>query len=115
MDNNHISYILLMAVGVFIGSLSQILLKKSANKVYKNQFFEFINPLVAISYFIFILTTIISVISLRVLPLSYGAVIEATSYFYITLWGAIFFKEKIKINKIIGLVLIISGTILYII
>ena len=113
MENNYIFYIILMSLSVFIASLSQVLLKISANKSHKDRFSEFVNPLVIGAYSIFILTTIITVISLRVLPLSYGAVIETTSYVYITIWGLIFFKEKINPKKIIGLLMIILGVITY--
>ena len=48
------AFILLFIFSVFISSCSQILLKKGANKTYKNIIQEYLNPLVIGAYTIFI-------------------------------------------------------------
>ena len=113
MPNNELIYIVILLLSFFIASLSQVLLKKSANKTYKHWIFEFVNPLVVIAYIIFFLTTLATIVSYTVLPLSYGPVFEASSYVYVTIWGTFFFKEKITVRKSISILLIILGIVIY--
>lgn len=102
-----------MFLGVFISSISQVMLKISAGKKYENKLKEYLNPLVIGGYAIFFAATLMSVLAYRYILLSMGAIIEATGYIYITLWGVSIFKEKINKGKIIALALIITGIIVY--
>ncbi|MBQ9518860.1 MAG: EamA family transporter [Firmicutes bacterium] len=102
-----------MFLGVFISSISQVMLKISAGKKYENKLREYLNPLVIGGYAIFFAATLMTILAYRYIPLSMGAIIEATGYIYITLWGVSIFKEKINKGKIIALALIISGIIIY--
>ena len=45
--------ICLLLVSVFISSVSQILLKKAADRTYENHIREYLNPLVIFSYGMF--------------------------------------------------------------
>lgn len=114
--NKIIIYSMLYMVGVLISSLSQVLLKKSANINNENNesFFQtYFNWRVITAYGIFFLATIISLISYKYIPLSFGAVIEATQYIFVALFGYFFLKEKIDKTKISGLILIIIGVIIF--
>lgn len=102
-----------MFLGVFISSISQVMLKISAGKKYENKLREYLNPLVIGGYAIFFAATLMTVLAYRYIPLSMGAIIEATGYIYITLWGVSIFKEKINKGKIAALALIIAGIIIY--
>ncbi len=102
-----------MFLGVFISSISQVMLKISAGKKYSSKLREYLNPLVIGGYAIFFAATLMTVLAYRYIPLSMGAIIEATGYIYITLWGVSIFKEKINKGKIIALALIIAGIIIY--
>ena len=102
-----------MFLGVFISSISQVMLKISAGKNYGSKIKEYLNPLVIGSYAIFFASTLMTVLAYRYIPLSMGAIIEATGYIYITIWGVSIFKEKINKGKIIALALIIAGIIIY--
>ena len=51
----------LLLFSVFISSVSQILLKKAANKTYKDHIREYINPLVIFAYGMFFITSAHSV------------------------------------------------------
>ena len=73
-------YSLILFCGVVISAFSQILLKKSAKKHYDSVIKEYFNPLVIIAYGMFIGCTLISVVAMRVVPLSMSPIIEATSY-----------------------------------
>lgn len=113
MEKANINYILLMLASVFLASISQVMLKKSAQKTYRNKVFEYLNPLVIGAYAVFLGTTFISVIAYRGVPLSLGPILEATSYFYITVFGIIIFKEKINLKKLIAMLFIIAGIVVY--
>lgn len=113
MERISIGYILLMLASVFLASISQVMLKKSAQKTYKNKLYEYLNPLVIGSYTIFIGTTFVSVVAYRGVPLSLGPILEATSYLYITFFGILIFKEKINLKKIVAMIFIIMGILVY--
>lgn len=99
--------------GVFLGAVSQVMLKKAALKKFSSKIKEYLNPLVILAYVIFAGTTLISVYVYRVVPLSLGPILEATSYIYVTIFGIVIFRESINIRKISGLLLIIAGITVY--
>lgn len=113
MANNTWLYIMILLTGVFIGSVSQVLLKKSAMKDYESKIKEYLNPLVIFAYFLFVITTLLSILAYRGIDVSHGLILESTSYIYVTVWGIKIFKEKIDLKKIIALVLIIVGSIVF--
>jgi len=113
MTNEEILYSCILLFGVFISAISQVMLKKSALKKYDSKIKEYLNPLVIFAYVIFVVSTFLSIIAYKVIPLSLGPVLEATSYIYVTIFGVKIFKEKINLKKVTALVLIISGIIIY--
>ena len=113
MKNDVIVYSVILLFGVFLGSVSQVLLKLSAKKKYENKLKEYLNPLVVIAYVVFVGTTFLSIIAYKVIPLSMGPVLEATSYIYITIFGVIIFKEKVDKKKLLALLLIVIGIMVY--
>ncbi|NLG04071.1 MAG: multidrug ABC transporter [Clostridia bacterium] len=108
-----IIYILCFLFSVFIAAVSQVLLKKEALKPHQSVVSEYLNPMVVGAYFLFFMTTVIEVIAYRGIPLSLGPVLETTSYFYVTLFGVLVFKEKLTRKKIAALILIIIGILIY--
>lgn len=106
-------YAALLLFGVFISSISQVMLKKSALKNYGSKLKEYFNPLVVSAYVLFVGTTFLSIFAYRGIPLSMGPILEATSYIYVTIFGIVFFHEKMSSKKWIALVLIIAGIALY--
>ena len=103
----------LILIGTFISAVSQVILKKAAQKTYKSWIFEYLNPMVIIAYGIFFAATILSIMAYKGIPLSMGPVLEATSYIYVTFFGVKIFKESINKKKITALLLIISGITVY--
>ncbi len=110
---NEALYILIFLFSVFISSVSQIILKKSAGKVYESRIKEYLNPPVITAYFIFFASTVLTMYAYRYVPLSLGPVLEATGYLWVSLLGMIFLKEKISRKKWIGLGIIIAGIIIF--
>ena len=113
INNSMLLYVGILLFGVFISSISQVMLKKSSSKVYKNIIFEYLNPQVIGAYFLFFFSSLLSVFAYKEVPLSLGPALEATSYLYITFWGVTIFKEKLTKQKIFSLVLIILGICVY--
>lgn len=108
-----ISYILLSCTGVFLASIAQVILKKASGKKYTSLIREYLNPLMLIAYFIFFCSTIFGILAVRGIPVSMAAVLESTGYIYILIFGVTIFKEKINMQKIWGLIIIIAGIIIY--
>jgi multidrug transporter EmrE-like cation transporter len=113
MSRTQLLYSLILLIGVFISAISQVMLKKAAQKKYNNKVEEYLNPLVIFAYMMFVGTTLLSVLAYREIPLSMGPVLEATSYIYVTYFGVKIFHENINKKKIIALALIILGILVY--
>ena len=109
MNKGMVPYVVILLISVFIASLSQVMLKKSAQKNYKRTIDEYLNPFVMGAYGLFIVTTFLSVLAYRKVPLSMGALLETTSYLYVTIFGVKVFGEKINRQKLVGLFLIMLG------
>ena len=106
-------YSAVILFGTFISAVSQVMLKKSAMKEHGSLVREYLNPLVAGAYVLFFLATLCSVLAYRGIPLSLGAVLESTSYLYVTLFGVTVFHESVTPRKWIALALILAGIIIY--
>lgn len=113
MNTELLLYSLFILIGTFISSIAQIMLKKASQKEYSSPIREYLNPLVIFAYVIFFGSTFLSIFAYKVVPLSWGPILESTSYIYITVFGVIFFKEKINKRKILALGLIIVGIVVY--
>ncbi len=113
MDLEFVGYVCIALCGVFIGSVSQVLLKRSALLEHDNAIQEYVNPWVIIAYSLFLLSTLVSTLAYKVIPLSMGPLIDATGYIYITAFGILLFKERFNPCKLIALGLIMSGVIVF--
>lgn len=113
MNKTIVIYSCILLTGVFISAISQVLLKKAALKHYDNPIQEYMNPRVIFAYMMFVGTTFLSIVAYKGIPLSMGPILEATSYIYVTVFGVKIFKEKLNRKKIIALIFIISGIMIY--
>lgn len=113
MNNRVWLYVCIMLAGVFISSISQVMLKKASMKEYPSRIKEYLNPLVIGAYAIFVAATVCSIYAYKVVPLSWGPIIESSGYFFITLFGNLVFKEKIDTKKVISLLTIVVGILLF--
>ena len=104
-------YILVMLVNVFISSLAQVLLKKSALKKHENFIKQYLNSYVISGYAILFICTLLKIFAYRELPISLGPVLEATSYIYVTIFGVTIFHEQISKKKLLALGLILAGVV----
>ncbi len=102
-----------LLLGTFVSAVSQVILKKAAQKTYDSKLAEYLNFPVVFAYTLFVATTLMCIIAYRVVPLSFGPVLESTSYLYVTVFGVVVFKEKITKKKIAALALILAGIAIY--
>jgi small multidrug resistance pump len=106
-------YIGMILISAAISSVSQIILKKSAEQKYKNVLREYLNLRVFFAYSLFFFSTLLTTFSYRVVPLSMGAALEATGYFWVPLFGLLFLKEPIMRKKQVGLGVILFGILIF--
>ena len=106
-------YSLILLFGVFLSSVSQVMLKKASIKEYDTSLKMYLNPFVITAYIIFAGTTLLSVLAYRGIPLSLGPVIEATGYIFVSFWGVKLFGEKMTRKKIAAIILILVGIVLF--
>lgn len=113
--NKLLIYSIILFCGVVVSALSQIMLKKSAKRKYTSVIREYLNPLVIIAYGMFFGCTLISLIAMKVVPLSLSPIIEATSYIITPLLSYLILKEKMTKKQFLGMVVIITGIIVFVI
>ena len=105
--------ICLLLVSVFISSVSQILLKKAADRTYENHLREYLNPLVIFSYGMFFCSVILTMLALKKVPLSMQPILESAGYIFVTVMGYFFLGEKIGKRKFAGIGLIMLGILIF--
>lgn len=98
---------------VFISSVSQILLKKAANRIYETPLKEYLNPLVVGAYGLFFCSVILTMLALKYVPLSMSPILESTGYIFVSVMGYIFLKERFTRRKLCGFALILAGVIIF--
>ena len=106
-------FALLKIASTLIAAFSQILLKKSANKKYDSKLKEYLNVLVIVGYGLFFISSLLSVISLKGITVSYSSIIESLSYIMVPLLSYLFLKERINNTQFLGMIIIIIGTIVF--
>lgn len=111
--NNLAAAVCVLLISVFISSVSQILLKKAANKTYANRLQEYMNPLVIIAYGMFFCSVILTMLALKYVPLSLSPILESTGYIFVSVLGYFFLKERFGKKKILGFCLILAGIIIF--
>ena len=100
-------------IAVLISSISQILLKKSAEKSQDSIWKEYINPYVISGYTFFVLATLLMVLAMKKISVQDSAMIESLGYFFVLILGKVLLGEKITKGKLAGNVVILLGICLY--
>ena len=108
-----IIYTSILLLGVFISAISQVILKKEAISQHDSVSGEYLNFRVMFAYALFVGTTFLCIIAYKVVPLSMGPVLESTSYVWVTIFGVTIFKEKLTKRRLVALVMIICGIIIF--
>ncbi len=110
-----ILYIAILIFSVFISAFSQVLLKKSALKTYSSFLREYLNIYVIPAYAIYFLAVFLDLLALRKVPVSFVPVAEASSYVFVLLFGKIFFDEQFSKRKILAMILILGGIVVFVV
>ncbi len=107
--------IFILLFSVFISAFSQVLLKKSALRTYGSFWREYLNVYVLSAYAIYFLAVFLDLLALKKVPVSFVPVAEASSYIFVLIFGKIFFKEQFSKRKIIAMIMILSGILIFVI
>ena len=111
--NKVLIYSSIYLLGVIVSAFAQILLKKSANIERENKITEYLNFKTIFAYGIFFGATLCSVFAYKYVPLSMGPILGTTEYIFVALLSYWLLKEKIGKKKLIGLVTIIIGVLVF--
>ena len=111
--NETLVYSLVMVSAVFVAACSQVLLKRAANKAYKNKLSEYINWRVLTAYGLFALSAMINMYVLRYIPLSLAPILESIGYVFVAVMGVVFLQEKLNKTQLFGMLLIIIGVVVF--
>lgn len=102
-----------MFVGTLFTAVSQILLKRSAQKEYPKPIYEYLNWRVMLAYAIFFGVLLLNTYAFTGVEMKYGTVIDAFSYVFVMLLSYAILKEKFTKGRVIGNLIIIAGIIVY--
>ena len=102
--------ICILILSVFIASVSQILLKISANKTYSSRIREYLIVYVIFRYGLLFLSTLIA---LKRVPLAWSPVVESSSYIFVSVLGYLVLKERFTKKKMTGLLVILIGILVF--
>lgn len=107
-----IRYAAIYIFSVFIAAISQILLKSSAQKKYKNFIEEYMNFRVIFAYLILFISSLLTIFAYQCVPLSLGMVLESSGYIFITILGYLFLHETIGKRGAVGMMCILAGIVI---
>ena len=103
----------LTILGVLLATVSQLLLKSSANKKYDNKLKEYLNLRVVSAYGLFALSAALTMYVLRYLDLSVVSILQSMGYVFVPLASYFILKERISKLQIIGILVILAGIFVF--
>lgn len=103
-----------MTAAAFLAAVSQIFLKKSAEKEHKGILGEYANGYVMAGYGLLFLSLMINMWAYQGMEYRFGPVINASSYVFVLILGKLFLREKITAKKLWGNVVIILGILIFV-
>ena len=106
-------FFFLMIFGELVASISQVLLKKSAQKEYPSRIREYLNVLVIGGYGLLVVSMIIGIFCYKNLGYMGTVILEPVAYILVMILSRIVFGEKFTRNKLIGMGLIIAGIFVF--
>lgn len=98
---------ILIVLSIIMTTIGQLFLKKASVNG------GLINIYLWSGYFLFVIVLIISYILMKLIDLKYFTMIMSVNYISVYVSSAYFFNEKVTKNKIIGILLIICGLIVF--
>lgn len=104
--------LLLILASVLTGAFGQIFLKIGALKINESTLsgiLKFLNTSVFFGFFFYGLSSLIWIVVLRKVQLSYAYPLVSFGYVVVFMASYFLFHETISFNRIIGLILILAG------
>ena len=108
-----IPFILLALFGQLLASVSQILLKKSSGKEYPDFLRQYLNILVIGGYGLLVISMFVAIVCYGHMPYMYVVIMEPIGYIIVMFLGRIVFKESITAKKVAGMLLILTGILVF--
>lgn len=102
-----------MFICALMASTSQILLKKSAGIKHSSVISEYVNPWVIGGYGLLFLSMVVAIFCYSGLGYLGVVVMEPIGYIIVMFLSRIFYKEKITKMKLLGMVLIVAGIVVF--
>lgn len=96
-----------------VAAISQLLLKKSAGKTYSSWLRSYLNPYVITSYGLLFGTTLLGVLALRFIPLVLSAAFAASGQIIVPVLSYFVLHEKISKKRLIGMITIVIGIVIF--
>ena len=106
-------FVLAMLLSVTVASISQVLLKKSALKKYDRVVKEYLNFYVIGGYMLLFASMLLTVYAYSGMDYKYGPVIESLGNVFVLILSFLIFGEKIHRKKLIGVVCIMAGILIF--
>lgn len=106
-------FLLLVFFSVVIASFSQVILKMGAGRTYNSKIREYLNVYVITGYGMLFVSMVITVIVYSRLSYLSVPVIEAVGYVLVPVLSYFIFKEKFTKRKLLGIVFILTGIVIY--
>lgn len=107
-------YILIVILSVFVSALAQMLLKKAATMPHKSLIWEYLNIRVVAGYFLMGCSLVANIFAMsRGIQAKEVNIVESLGFLFVPALSFMFFKEKISLRKIISIIIILSGVILF--
>jgi len=106
-------FLLLALLSVGIASFSQVMLKLGAGKTYNSKIKEYLNIYVITGYGMLFVSMVITIIAYSHLSYLSVPVVEAVGYVLVPVLSYFIFKEKLTKRKILGILFILAGIVIY--
>lgn len=113
MTKELLPYLLIGFFSVFVSSVSQTILKKASLTERKSVVREYLNLPVILAYGMFFGSTLLTMLAYKKLPLSMSPAFESSSYLFVTIFGVTIFKEKLGRRRLLALLLILLGIVIF--
>ena len=106
-------FLLLALFSVVIASFSQVMLKLGAGKTYTSKIREYLNIYVISGYGMLFVSMVITVVAYSRLSYLSVPVVEAVGYVLVPILSYFIFKEKLTKRKMLGILFILAGIVIY--
>ena len=107
-------YYVLIILSVFVAACAQMLLKQGANKGYEGFWMQYLNPWVIGGYAIMACSLVLNIWCMsKGVQVKEVSTIEAMSYLFVPCLAFVLFKERVTWRKVIAIIIIVVGVILF--